>query len=183
MIHLPFWLLVSGTGRDFSELSLALLEKGFKLSKGYSINMHSCCHPPVRVVVPHSWTSAVAILHMPHLRQKMGCRRGQPRHAPTSSSSNPPSFSSELPVGHRPFTRSRIGRFCATSSRHGPAPTSGSAIFTFDSILNRPRINAYFTVVFHEDSQTKDTGTHPGGSGAILAPSSSLQLNVGNAPR
>jgi len=59
VIHLLFWLLVSGTGRDFSELSSALLEKGFKLSKGCSISKQSCCHPPVHVVVPHSSTSTM----------------------------------------------------------------------------------------------------------------------------
>jgi len=38
-------------------------------------------------------------------------------------------------------------------------------------------------VVFHEEIQAEDTSTHPGCSGAISTPSSSLQLNVKNPPR
>lgn len=106
----------------------------------------------------------------------MGCCRGQPRSAPTESSST------ELSGKRRPLTRNRRGRSRATISRPEPVPTTGSAIFTFDSTLNRPRITAYFTVVFHEESQAKDIRTQSGNSRAIPALYSSLQLNVQNAP-
>lgn len=93
------------------------------------------------------------------------------------------SSSSDLSGRNRLSCHGRRGRSRASSSRPGPIPTSGSAIFTFDSALNRPRITTYFTVVFQEESQVEDFRTQAGSSGAIPNPSSSFQLATENSPQ
>ena len=99
---------------------------------------HSWISLLVHVAMPHFWISATAILQMPRLRPRMGCRWGQSRRAPTSLSST------YLLVGRCPFTRSRRGWSRDTRSCHGPIPTSGSSIFTFDNALNRPLFHGGF---------------------------------------
>jgi len=116
---------------------------------------------------------------MPRLRPRVGSRRGQQRRAPSDSSSSD--------LNHPPrrglSSRSRRGRSRASDSRPGPIPAIGSAIFTFVSALNRPRITAYFTVVFQEESLVVDLRTQAENSRAIQDPSSSLQLATENTPQ
>lgn len=79
---------------------------------------------------------------MPRLRQRMLSRRGTSRGAFTRPSHN------ERASFLRP------GQFLDTSSP-GPSssPSFGSAIFTFNSSLNRPRISAHVLVLFIEEAQ------------------------------
>lgn len=119
---------------------------------------------------------------MARLRQRMGCRRGQPRRAPTGSSSDSPAPTSELFTGRYPETRSGRGRWQTSSHYRGPPSSTSSAIFTFNSSLHRPQIIAHISVFFYETTQLEGSDSHPGGSGAVAGPSSAIQFSIGVAP-
>ena len=117
---------------------------------------------------------------MPRLRQRMRCRkgstRGQPLRAPSSPSTDSSSGqSSDNYTGRYPNTRSGRGRIVGSGQRmHSPAPhfptasspskaTTRNAQFLFNCSLNRPRIIASVTVVFHEEAQMEEECTRPVG--------------------
>lgn len=123
----------------------------FILGRGGSIGRHR----RIQAFAPQEnlriW--ATIIRRMPCLRPRGGNRRGQVRRGWTDSSSSD--------LNHPPRRElsscSKRGRSRASDSRPGPIPATGSAIFTFDSALNRPRITAYFTVVFQEEVSAVDS--------------------------
>lgn len=80
-------------------------------------------------------------------------------------------------------SRSRRGKSRASDSRPGPILATGSAIFIFDSALNRPRITAYFIVVFQEEGSTVDLRTQEENSRVMQDPSSSFQLATETKPQ
>ena len=114
---------------------------------------------------------------MPHLRQRMCCRRGstrgQPLRTPSSPSTESSSHSSDYYAGCCPNTRSGRGRVLGSGHCMGspaphfptasPSPTTRTALFSFNFSLNRPRITTSITVVFCEEAQMEEQCTRPVG--------------------
>lgn len=119
---------------------------------------------------------------MAHLRQRMGCRRGQPWRAATHSTSDSPA-TRELFTGHYPSTRSGRGRRHASSQSRGPPCSTGSVIFTFNSSLHQSQITAHISMVFYETMQMEGSDTHTGGSGAAAGRPPAFQLGIGMMPQ
>jgi len=106
---------------------------------------------------------------MARLRQRMGCRRGQPRRAPNDPTSDLPA-TSELFTGRYLSTRSGRGRCHISNLPSGPPSSTGSTIFTFNNSLHQPRVTAHISVVFYETTQLEGSDSHMGGSGAADGP-------------
>ena len=119
----------------------------------------SCSNPWARFTA----TPPTLASSMPRLRHRMrSCRggtRGRPPSVSPSHSSNAPSRSSGLIAGNYPRTRSGRGHFIPSTSV--PPPTTGSARFTFDSALNRPKNYVLFSVIFQEEVQPGESNAHP----------------------
>jgi len=132
----------------------------------------------VAVVVQSCSHSAIVVFIMPRLRHRMRSRRGTPQLAPSSPSSSSLSLSSEFIVGHYSHTRSGRGRFLLPNhypEPHPPdslsSPSFGSAIFTLNFSLNRPRISTHISVIFYEEAQdVREYSSHQEGPASISAP-------------
>ena len=91
---------------------------------------------------------------MPHLHQRMHCRRGstrgQPLCAPSSPSTESSSQSIDYHAGRYPDTRSGRGQVLGSGHRMGspaphfptasPSPTTRTALFSFNFSLKCPQI-------------------------------------------
>ena len=137
-----------------------------------SVNWNSASSYPLVPTAPE-------IAPMPRVRHRMHCRRGrtrgQPRRAPSNTSTESTSGqSSDYYLGRYPNTRSGRGRLVVSGHRmdsptpsfptvSSPSPTTRTAQFSFNCSLNRPRITALVTVVFREEAQTEEECTRPAG--------------------
>ena len=95
--------------------------------------------------------------------------------APSSPSTESTSGqSSDYYAGRYPNTRSGRGRVVGSGHRmdspaprfptaSSPSPMTHTAQFSFNCSLNRPRIMALVTVVFHKEAQTEEECTRPAG--------------------
>lgn len=175
---------VNGLGNSKVACRLVLVSGFQGLSLG---SPRYCCadllwfilRPPTQLVCNPSITlSSIA-----RLRQRMGCRGGHPWRAPTGSSMDSLAPTSELFTGCYRGTRSGRGRRKTSSHYCGPPSSIGSAIFTFNSSLHWPRITAHITIFFYETTQLEGSDSHPGGSEAVVSPSSTIQLGMGIAPQ
>ena len=117
-------------------------------------------HPPVNPSALCS-SSPNSAESMPRLRQRMRCRRGSTRStkrhstSPSSSPSEISSPSDSLPrLLHGRLIRSRR-RLDSPSSSALPAQ-SHTALFSFDSSLNWPRVSVAISVVFLEEPQVEN---------------------------
>jgi len=118
----------------------------------------------------------------------MWCHRGHPLRAPSSSSSDSPSLSSDFFADHYPRTCSGRGHFHDSSHYLGspaprppttmPSPMTSFTLFSFNCSLNRPRITTHITVVFHEEAQLGEPSSHPAGLGSDNAQTLNLQMGI-----
>lgn len=124
----------------------------FSWASGLRFDILLICFGPVIVAVHPCFSPTASVSPMPCRHHRMRSRRGHPRRAPSSPSSDSPSPSSDFSVGHYPRTRSGRGCLLASSHYPMPSPLSGSMLFTFNYSLNCPRITAHILVVFHEEA-------------------------------
>jgi len=115
-----------------------------------------CCTSPGVCVV------FIRAAVMPRLRQRMLSHRGSARGAPSRPSSADAASSQE------PRSRSRRGGILRPSQILEPSslgsstsPSFGSAIFTFNCSLNRPRITAHISILFLEEAQEEGDPSAP----------------------
>lgn len=163
----------------FAELP-PLIPWFFSWVSGLRFDVFLICSSPVIVAAQPRFYPIASVSPMPRWRHRMRSRRGHPRRAPSSPSSDSPSLSSDFSVGHYPHTRSGRGRLLASSHYPVPSPSSGSVLFTFNCSLNRPRITAHILVVFHEEAQEGESSSHPEGPGSVTVSTSNLQMWIGS---
>ena len=158
-------------------------QSGLCLSSSVSWNPASPSH-----LVP-----TAEITPMPRVRQRMHCRRsstrGQPLRAPSNTSTESSSHSSDYYAGRYPNTRSGRGRVLGSGHRMGspaphfptasPSPTTRTALFSFNFSLNHPRIIASITMVFREEAQVEEQCTRSVGLSSEKSQLSGFQEGSG----